>query len=249
MASRLVTWACSGASGSSAGAGTVAAMTSKSASRPGSSGMSPSAGRLREARPARPRGVDDREVEQAGGDGLVELQLVGQLQQELEALVDDLGAARVGPVGLVDHQHDGQARHQRLAQHETGLRQRAFAGVDEQEHAVDHGQAALDLAAEIGVPRRVDDVDRHAAPVDRRVLGEDRDALLTLEVAGIHHAVDDGGPLAERARGTQHRVDQRGLAVVDVRHDGDVAQARAGPPGCEGRVRGRGEGGSAHVSG
>ena len=181
--------------------------------------------------------------------GLVELQLVGQLQQELEALVDDLGAAGVGPVGLVDHQDDGQARHQRLAQHEAGLRQRALAGVDEQEHAVDHGQAALDLAAEIGVARRVDDVDRHAAPVDHRVLREDRDALLALEVAGVHHAVDDGDPLAERAGGTQHGVDQGGLAVVDVRHDGDVAQARAGPPGCEGRVRVRGESGSAHVSG
>ena len=40
--------------------------------------------------------VDDREVEEAGGDGLVELELIGQLQQELQALVDDLGAARVG---------------------------------------------------------------------------------------------------------------------------------------------------------
>ena len=144
-------------------------------------------------------GVHDGQVEEAGGDGLVELELVGQLEQELEALVDDLGAARVGAVGLVDHEHDGQARHERLAQHETGLRQGAFARVDEQEHAVDHGQAALHLAAEIGVTRRVDDVDRHAAPVDRRVLGEDRDALLALQVAGVHHAVDEGGPLAERA--------------------------------------------------
>src|SRR5690606_1705315 len=39
--------------------------------------------------------VDDREVEQLPGGVLVELQLVGQLQQQLEALVDDLGAAGV----------------------------------------------------------------------------------------------------------------------------------------------------------
>ena len=84
---------------------------------------------------------------------LVEVELVGQLQQELEALVDDLGERASGAVGLVDHQHDGQARHEGLAQHEAGLRQRALAGVDEQEHAVDHGQAALDLAAEVGVTR------------------------------------------------------------------------------------------------
>ena len=144
-------------------------------------------------------GVHDGQVEEAGGDGLVELELVGQLEQELEALVDDLGAARVGAVGLVDHEDDGQARHEGLAQHETRLGQGALARVDEQEHAVDHGQAALHLTAEIGVTRRVDDVDRHPAPVDRRVLGEDRDALLALQVARVHHAVDEGSPLAERA--------------------------------------------------
>ncbi len=133
------------------------------------------------------------------GEGLVELQLVGQLQQQLEALVDDLGAAGVGPVGLVDHEHDGEPGDEGLAQHEAGLRERALAGVDEQDDTVDHREAALDLAAEIGVARRVDDVDRHPLPRDRRVLGEDRDALLTLEIAGVHDPVDDGGPLAEGA--------------------------------------------------
>ncbi len=54
VASRLVTCACRGAFTSSAGGGTVSAMTSNSDSRPGSSGTSPSAGRVRLARPTRP---------------------------------------------------------------------------------------------------------------------------------------------------------------------------------------------------
>ena len=83
--------------------------------------------------------------------------------KQVVGLVDDLGDARVGAVGLVEHEDDGQLRLERLAQHEAGLRQRALARVDEQHDAVDHRQAALDLAAEVGVAGGVDDVDRHAA--------------------------------------------------------------------------------------
>ena len=68
-------------------------------------------------------------------------------------LLLDLGDAGVGAVGLVDQEDDGQLRLERLAQHEAGLRQRALARVDEQHDAVDHRQAALDLAAEVGVAR------------------------------------------------------------------------------------------------
>ena len=48
---------------------------------------------------------------------------------------------------------------QRLAEHEARLGQGALGGVHQQEHAVDQAQAALDLAAEVGVARGVDDVD------------------------------------------------------------------------------------------
>ena len=59
---------------------------------------------------------------------------------------------------------------------------------------------ALDLAAEVGVAGRVDDVDLHAADADRGVLGEDRDALLALEVGRVHDALVDVLVLAERCR-------------------------------------------------
>ena len=59
---------------------------------------------------------------------------------------------------------------------------------------------------------------------DRRVLGEDRDALLALELVGVHGALFDVLVVAERVGLPEHGVDQRGLAVVDVGDDRDIAQ-------------------------
>jgi hypothetical protein len=83
---------------------------------------------------------------------------------------------------------------------------------------------ALDLAAEIGVAGRVDDVDARVLPVDRGRLGEDGDAALLLEIVGIHRAFGHALVLAERAGLLEQFVDQRGLAMVDVRDDRDVAE-------------------------
>ena len=113
---------------------------------------------------------------------------------------------------------------QRLGDHELGLRQRAFGGVDQHDRAVDHVEDALDLAAEIGVARRVDDVDAGVLPDDRGRLGEDGDAALALEIVGIHGALGDALVLAEGAGLLQQPVDQGGLAMVDVGDDRDVAQ-------------------------
>ena len=109
-----------------------------------------------------------------------------------------------------------------LAQHEARLRQRALARVDEQDDGVDHRQAALDLATEIGMARRVDDVDLRVAVPNRRVLGEDRDALLALEIVRVHDALTDVLVGAEGTRLPQHGVDECRLAVIDVRDDRNV---------------------------
>ncbi len=174
--------------------------------------------------------VDDRELD---------LALVGvEVQEQLVGLVDHGGRAGVGPVDLVDHQDHRQPGLERLAQHEAGLRQRALAGVDQQQHPVDHRQPALDLAAEVGVARRVDDVDLDVAPADGRVLGQDRDALLALQVHRVHDPLVDVLVRAEGPGLPQHRVDERGLPVVDVGDDRHVAQVVALRHGTHSR-RGR----------
>ena len=114
------------------------------------------------------------------------------------------------------------AERERLAEHEARLRHRPVEGVHDQEHAVDHPQDALDLAAEVGVARRVDDVDAGVLPDDGRRLGEDGDAPLALQVVAVHRALGDLLVGAEGAGLLQQVVHERGLAVVDVGDDGDV---------------------------
>ncbi len=134
-------------------------------------------------------------------------------------------------VDLVHHDDGLEAEGERLARDESRLRHRALDRVHQQHHAVDHREHALDLAAEIRVAGRVHDVDVHALVVHRRVLGEDGDAALLLDVAGVHDALDDVLVRGEGAGLLQELVDQRGLAVVDVGDDGDVAKrARHGVP-------------------
>ena len=163
--------------------------------------------------------VQDRELD---------VMIVGvQIHEQLVDLVDDLLHARVGAVDLVHDQDHRQVPLERLAQDEARLRQRALARVHQQQHAVDHRQPAFDLAAEVGVAGRVHDVDLQAAVANGRVLREDRDALLALQVHGVHDADVHVLVLAERPGLPEHGVHERGLAVVDVSHDGDVADVFA----------------------
>ncbi len=164
--------------------------------------------------------IDDRELD---------LLLVGvEVQKQLVHLVHDLGHARVGTIHLVDDQDHRQARLQGLAQHKPRLRQRALGGVHEQEHPIDHRQAALDLAAEVGVAGGVHDVELDPVMAQGGVLGEDRDALLALQVHRVHHPLGHvlAGP--ERAGLPQHGVHQSGLAMVDVSDDRHVADVISG---------------------
>ena len=146
-----------------------------------------------------------------------------EVHQQLEHLVDDLVDARVGSVDLVDDHDDREVEVECLAQHEAGLGHRALRRVDEQQHAVHHLEHPLHFAAEIGVSRGVHDVDLHALVFRGGVLRQDRDAALPLDVVRVHHAVLHRLVLPEGARLLEHPVDQRRLAVVDVRDNGNIA--------------------------
>lgn len=182
------------------------------------------------------RRVDDRHVQDE-----VEVQvghLVGEVggesEEQVHRLTDDLLDAGVRPVRLVDQEDDGKLGREGLAEHEARLGRRALGRIDEQDDAVDHGQPALHLAAEVGVARGVDDVDgdglalgRGAVVEHRGVLREDGDALLALEVARVHDAVGHVAVGRERIGLLQHGVDQGGFSVVNVGHDGYVAEIGA----------------------
>src|ERR671914_503332 len=161
-------------------------------------------------------------------DGELDLRLVGvEVEEQLVDLVDHVADPCVRPVDLVHHEHHREPRLERLAEHEASLRQRPLGGIDEQHHAVDHRQPALDLAAEVGVAGRIDQVELDVAVPHGGVLGEDRDAALALLV---HRVEDPVGQLlvrGEHAGLAQHGVDKGGLAMVDVRDDRDVPDVGA----------------------
>ena len=166
-------------------------------------------------------GVEHREIE---------LLVIGVEQDEqVEHFVEHFGGARVGAVDLVDDDDRLEAERERLAGDELGLRHRPFGGVDQQDDAVDHRQDALDLAAEIGVAGRVDDVDvgdialPHPA-IRRGAFGEDGDPALFFEVVRIHRPLFDALVVAEGARLAEKLIDERGLAMIDVGDDRHVTQ-------------------------
>src|SRR4030095_11061253 len=65
--------------------------------------------------------------------------------------------------------------------------------------------------------------DEDVVIVNGRVLRENGNAALTLKFVAVHRALGDAFVGAERSTLMKHRVHERGLAVVDVGDDGNVA--------------------------
>ena len=115
-----------------------------------------------------------------------------------------------------------EAERQALLSTKRVCGQRALGRVHEQQHAVHQAQRALDLAAEVGVAGRVDDV-------DLRARGSVTAVFLAMMVMPFSRSrsfesITRSMTLvrAEDARLAEHEVDEGGLAVVDVGHDGHV---------------------------
>lgn len=103
------------------------------------------------------------------------------------------------------------------------LRHTAFHRVDEQQYAVHHGQDTFHFAAEIGVSRRVNDIDLDTVVMHGGVFGEDRYPAFAFQSVAVHNAVRHRFAGAENPVLFEQLVDESGLAVVDVRYYGDVS--------------------------
>ena len=151
--------------------------------------------------------------------------LFGRVQREHQVehlLVDFLGTA-VRLVYLIDDDDRLLTQRQRFLKHEPRLRHRAFERIHEQQHAVGHVQHALHLAAEVGVARRIDDIDLVSVIVDRHVLRQDRDPALALQIVVVHDQLAGLLVVPEKMPLHNHLVDQRSLSVIDVGDDRYVA--------------------------
>ena len=151
-----------------------------------------------------------------------------QTIEKLERLVDHPLRTCAGSINLVDDDDRLQTLLQCLQRDKARLRHRTFDRVDQQQHAIDHAEHAFDLAPEVRVAGRVDDIDLRVAVANRAVLREDRNAALALDVVRVHHPLADLTGAREGPGLHKQLVDERRLAVVDVRDDGNVAKVAAG---------------------
>ena len=134
----------------------------------------------------------------------------------------------IGTVDLV-HNDDGfKTQSQRFAGHEFGLRHCPFCAINQQDHPIDHAENALNLCAKVGVARRIDDIDacRLAAifPLHAGAFGKNGDAALFFQIARIHRALFHALVFTEGTRLAEKLIHQRGLAVVNVSDDRNIAK-------------------------
>ena len=142
--------------------------------------------------------------------------------------VDPAPEVGAGPVELVD---EAEARHAvavGLAPDRLGLGLHAGHAVEDDDRAVEHAQAALDLDGEVHVPGRIDDVDAMIAPERGRSGGRDRDAPLLLLGHPVHGrgAFVDLADLVDLLRVEEDPLGHGRLAGVDMRDDSDVSRLR-----------------------
>ena len=162
------------------------------------------------------RGVQDREIK------LLIIRI--KRDKQIEHLVDDGIGSTIGPVDLVDHDDRTKPLFQRLAKNELGLRHRSLGGVGQQDHPISHIEYTFDLTAEIGVTRRVNDVDADILPDDRGRLGENGDAAFLFQITRIHQPLGNFLVIAEQTGLFHDRVDQGCLAMIDMGDDRDIAK-------------------------
>ncbi len=142
-------------------------------------------------------------------------------------------------IDLVEHRHDLVAGVDGVIDIGERLRLDALAGVDHQERALAGGERAVDLVGEVDVAGGVDEVEDVVLAVARAVIEPhglrlDGDAALALDIHGIEHLLLHLARL-EPAGELDQAVGKRGLAVVDMRDDGEIADIvdRSGRHGGE----------------
>ena len=102
--------------------------------------------------------------------------------EKIKSLVND--PIRTGAIAIdfIDNNHGHETLGKGLFRDEASLRHRTFDGVDQQQHAIHHGQDAFNLTTEIGVSRCIHDIDEVVVPFDRRILRQNCDATFPFKI-------------------------------------------------------------------
>ena len=150
-----------------------------------------------------------------------------EFDEQIEDFAEHFLRTSFCSINFVDDDNRLEPVFERLHRDESRLRLRAFEGIDEDQHAVGHAEHSFDFATKVGVAGRVHDVDLHALVIQRDILRENRDAALTFEIVRVEHAGLSQFRIAKLAALLEQRIDERRLAVIDVRDDRDVANVAA----------------------
>ena len=160
--------------------------------------------------------------------------LAGDAQDRFRGLADQLRHFARHPLGLgagevelVQAGDQLEARVHREVGVGDGLRLHALGGVHHQQRALAGGQRARHLVGEVHVPGGVDQVQLVGLPggalvEDPHRLRLDRDAALALQIHRVEH-LRAHLALVHGVCQLEDPVRERGLAVVDVRDDREVA--------------------------
>ena len=132
-----------------------------------------------------------------------------------------------GQVDLVEDDDDLVVVVDRLVDVGQGLRLDPLGRIHHQKRSLAGRERAVDLVREVDMPGGVDQV-QHVIPPVGGPVGEayrlrlDRDSALALELHAVEHLLAHLA-LGQSAAGLDQPVGERGLAVVDVGDDGEVA--------------------------
>ena len=165
-----------------------------------------------------------------GGDALAadgiehrEFQLFAgaKVNEEIVDFVEHFPGAGVLAVNFIDDHNKGKFGVQGFTQDKTGLRERPFSGINQENGPIHHAERPFHFAAEIGVAGSIDDVDLDVIPSNSAVFRGNGNAAFALQIHAVHDALGllvgpEYTALAEQA------VYQGGLAVVNMGYDGNI---------------------------
>ena len=179
------------------------------------------------------RRVDHREVQR----NIVS----AKIHQEVKHFVNDCRWSTIGTIHFVHHHDRTQTKFKRLAKDEPRLRHRTLDCIDKQQASISHAQHTFHLATEVGVAGCVKNIDTELLSlkvagagsedvVHGAVLRQNGDSALALKRVGIHHALLLRSADLKGAGLLEERVHERGLTVVNVSDDGNIAKRHAVGP-------------------
>ena len=150
-----------------------------------------------------------------------------KLVEQIKCQIDGIARISAITVNFVDDNNRVQAQGQRFLGDKAGLRHGAFNRIHQQQHAIDHPQNTFDFAAKVSVAGRIDNVDVHAVVFHGSILGKNGNAALFFQIIRVHDSFGQLLMCSKRPGLAKELVNQRGLAVVNVGNNGNVANSAA----------------------